>query len=418
MMHLGPLLIAMSVRVAASAVYVALIFLANRWSGAADVAGLVYILAICYIASALGRIGTDQLISARASHFRKPLGIKAGSILYTQLAYMVATVPLAALVIHYGVALTGYAAPSVMPSLLLALTALSFALGQTVATTWQAMGHPTLTVLVFPLSSYLILLAMTLAGIGFSGPATALSFAVPALVGLIPLLRRFPFRPHLLSLRWLRESGHYFVMGINFYLAAWAPFTFMHTLLSAPDVVLVNLATRLAALQSLPSNAIAGYLMPVFAINTRDGNAAKTEKTMRDVILLTLVFQVVYLLLLWTLYVWAPDVAGLNTNGLIVLLFILAIGQFINGLTGPVGPALLMAGEQKLMALTSTIITLVTLFTGIAAAKWGGATGFCLNLAAALIVQNLIYATFLTRKTGIFPWRFAAAKTDHTLKER
>jgi O-antigen/teichoic acid export membrane protein len=399
--HTLLLLLAMAIRILASAMYVLTVFLVNRNASSNDAAAFVYVIAICFVSSALGRIGSDQQISANADLLRRKYPVKAASLFYVCLLTGFVLVPSIAVLVHLGIVWISLASAPQIGIFTIAMTAMVFAAGQSIATMLQAKGMTITPILIFPLIPYVVLGVTAVAAPTQTLAALPAAFAVPMALGLLLSVRMLPFVPRLFSLRWMKDSWHFYVLDINHFVGAWAPFTYLHLLLSAGDIVLLNLATRISALQSMPSNAVGAYLMPQFAINFKDGNKKATEAVMAKVILVTLAFQFVYLVALVLLYAFNPIIGGVKIDTMIIILIVLSIGQFVNGLTGPVGPALLMAGNKSFMAKTSWVIFVASILLGVVLAKLGGVLAFSFGVALAVVTQNLIYSYMLYRRTGI-----------------
>lgn len=391
----------MASRMFSSAMYVLTVYLVNRNATVNDAAAFVYVIAICFVSSALGRVGADQQISANAHLLRKKHLHKAASLFYVCLLVGFVMVPAIATSVHLLIVwMSPVSAPQV-GVVTVAATAMLFAAGQSVATMLQAKGMTMIPIYVFPLVPYMAL-GLT-AAISPSSALAVLPFAfgLPLFAGLSLALKMLPVRSRLFSLRWMKDSWHFYILDINHFVGAWAPFTYLHLILTPGDIVLLNLATRISALQSMPSNAVAAYLMPQFAINFKEGNKRSTEAAMAKVILVTMAFQVAYLMALVLLYAFQQYITGVLNVTMIMILIVLSIGQFVNGLTGPVGPALLMSGSKAFMAKTSWVIFATSIVSGIILAKLGGVLALSFGVSIAVIAQNLIYSYVLYRRTGI-----------------
>jgi len=409
---------AISVRVAASATYVLAVFLVNRNATTEDAAALVYLVSICFVSSALGRIGSDQQLAAHASNFRSSIRIKAASLYYSRVLLCVTVVPLVAIALHGTILLFGTAPIQKVSLPLAAISAALFALSQTSATTWQASGFPTVTVIIFPFIAYASLCTIAVWDVSLILQSFPYAFGVPAALGFALCAWRLPFRLDTLSLNWVRQSWSYYLIDINFYLGAWAPFTYLHFILTPAEIVILNLATRLAALQSMPSNSISSYLMPAFSISFRERNMEQVRSIMTQVILLTMGFQALYMAALLFAYFLSPQVLGMDTDGLILVLIILAIGQFVNGLAGPIGPALLMSGAKRLMAISSWVLLVCSTIAGIVFAIFGGVLAFSVSISLAVIAQNFLYIWFLHQRTGVFVHRQIGSSVIKALKRK
>ena len=409
----------MGLRVLASVCYIGLIALMTRLIGVSRATEIVYLFAVCFVSSNLGRFGADQQIAKSAKYFRNGFGYKAGSLVATHAAFSVTTVPLVALLIHQ------LARPAItrealdlsagLSMLSIGLSSAGLALAQTAAASWQASSYPSVSVIVFPLFTYLALALFCLAMPNSNLDTYALAFVIPGLIGLLALALKGNIRFMPVRFQLLRNNGYFYIMGLSFYITAWLPFVYLPSLLSAANVVTLNLAVRLSSIQSLPSNAIAGYLMPQFAMNAHNGEYHKIEKTMQQVIGITLIFQILYIAGLSLLYVYFAKMSGLNVPGLLEIIVLLSLGQMASGLTGPVGPALLMLGQQKAMATLSFLFCTTGAALGYIVTQRYGAIGFAGVTALFMGLQNITYIWLLYTKLGLNPYRL---KKKHKPKKR
>jgi O-antigen/teichoic acid export membrane protein len=395
------LLAAMGARICASAMYVMAVFLVNRNATPEDASALIYVISVCFVSFALGTIGLDHQIPAHAIYFRRKSSPKAVSIFYTFIAAQAILVPACAMSIH-GV-ISSFHATGV-PQLGLpyvGITALAFSLAQTIAVVMQARGHSLMPIMIFPFTSYAMIAASTVVRPDLTVSVMIWSFVLPAIAGMIYGLWVMPPKRLRLRWRWLSSSLYFYMLDISHFVGAWAPFTYLHLFLTPSEVVILNLATRLASLQSMPSNAVGAYLAPQFSINFKTNMTSETEATMMRVLMISLLFQVLYSIALIVMLFVVPAIGGIDTSKLLFILLVLSVGQFINGITGPVGPALLMSGSRMLMVLTSWTIFILATALGVMLALAGGVLAFSISISLATIAQNLIYAFYLNRRTGI-----------------
>jgi O-antigen/teichoic acid export membrane protein len=395
------LLAAMGARICASAMYVLAVFLVNRNATAEDASALIYVISVCFVSFALGTVGLDHQIPAHAIYFQRKASPKAVSIFYTFILAQTILVPAVAMLIHGVFSSFNTTGLPQVSLLYMGTTALAFSLAQTIAVVMQARGHSLLPIVVFPFTSYAIIAASAVLRPDLTVSVMIWSFVIPAIIGMLYGLWVMPPRRLRLRWRWLTSSLYFYMLDISHFVGAWAPFTYLHLILTPSEVVILNLATRLASLQSMPSNAVGAYLAPQFSINFKTNTTSETEVTMMRVLTISLLFQLFYSAALIVLLFVTPTIAGIDTSKLVLILLVLSIGQFVNGMTGPVGPALLMSGSRMLMVFTSwTILFLATLF-GVLLAMVGGVLAFSISISVASLAQNLIYAFYLNQRTGI-----------------
>lgn len=393
------LLGAISIRVVASAIYLVLLWAVARIDGPAAAADFVCVISFCYVSSMLGRFGTDQAIPRRAFHFRNVANSRASSILLTHLVTGLVSVPFAALIIQWiSVALLGQTGTH-LSTIEVAIIAMLFAVAQTFSVAAQSAGFSVRSAVVFPLASWLLLLAAIAFGLELSASTYLVCFGLPALFGLVVMwkgLRWYGVRPRA---RWLWEGRHYYIMAINFYSMAWVPNLFLHALVSPTDLVFINAAVRVAATQQLPASAAIAYFQPILAIKSIERRFNEIELILSRVIILNFAAQI-FLILGGTFLLWAIKPPFDVRSAWIIGPFL--VSNLIAGLLGPSGPTLSMMNAQAAMAKISTITTGAGLFASLLAAIYYGSIGYALVASTANIIQSGIYALMLWRRWGIF----------------
>lgn len=88
------------------------------------------------------------------------------------------------------------------------------------------------------------------------------------------------------------------------------------------------------------------------------------------------------------------------------LLAIMAIGQIVNVLTGPVGYLLNTTGHEKDMTYISLIVSPVTIIVTIYLVKYYGVSGAAIGTAVAVSAQNVVAAYFVRKRLNIITFRF------------
>ena len=78
----------------------------------------------------------------------------------------------------------------------------------------------------------------------------------------------------------------------------------------------------------------------------------------------------------------------------------LALGQFVNVITGSVGYLLLMSGNEKDMRNITIIVGLFSLVLSILLTKYYGALGTSVAIALALAAQNLMAVRMVKKRLG------------------
>lgn len=169
---------------------------------------------------------------------------------------------------------------------------------------------------------------------------------------------------------------------------------------SAELVAQLAVAQRTAMLASFVLIAVNLVVAPRFAALHREGDMAGLENLaiMSVKLIALMALPVIAVMLLFPS--WLMSLFGDGFSGGGRLLQILAIGQFVNAITGSVGFLLIMSGHERDMRN-------VTLVSGCTALllTWGltigfGATGNALGTAVAVATQNLLAVYFVKKRLG------------------
>jgi len=86
------------------------------------------------------------------------------------------------------------------------------------------------------------------------------------------------------------------------------------------------------------------------------------------------------------------------------VLVVLAVGSFLNSVSGACGLTLMMAGEQVAAMLITIFVTIVTVAASIVAADAFGAIGVASVMAAGVTLQNVLNITVVRLRLGIWTY--------------
>ena len=193
---------------------------------------------------------------------------------------------------------------------------------------------------------------------------------------------------------------------------------FMNLIMSQTDVVLLGVwsdsslvsiygtAARTASLTSFILMAMISIVAPKFAALYARGDLENLGSLARNVARLgILVASIVILPLLlvpsWVLGIFGPEFAAGRT-----VLIILALGQFVNVATGPVGFLLLMTGHEKVQRNNSILSAALNVFLGAILVPAYGITGAAVATASILAFKNLNTVRLVYKHLGIQVWSF------------
>lgn len=181
---------------------------------------------------------------------------------------------------------------------------------------------------------------------------------------------------------------------------------------TSQDIGAFSAAYRLAMLTSLLLVAVNSISSPMFASLYQQKklseleNVAKTTSTLLTIVA-TPIFVFMLLFSEFLMGIFGPEfIQGSQA------LMILAVGQYINLITGSVGYLLVMSGHEKLMRNNLIVNALFCLALNVVLIPKYGALGAAIATAATVSMQNIIALILVKRKLGffVFPLRLSFSK--------
>jgi O-antigen/teichoic acid export membrane protein len=91
---------------------------------------------------------------------------------------------------------------------------------------------------------------------------------------------------------------------------------------------------------------------------------------------------------------------GAGFTGGSSMLLVLALGQYVNVLTGSVSYLLIMSGHEKDTRNTQFMIGVFSIILNLVLVKYYGAFGAAVAIAVSVAAQNLIYVGMAKRRLG------------------
>jgi O-antigen/teichoic acid export membrane protein len=175
---------------------------------------------------------------------------------------------------------------------------------------------------------------------------------------------------------------------------------------SPADVGIFGVANRTSILISLVLIAVNSIAAPKFAALYRRGEIEALGHTARSCTKL-MTFMAAPALLLFLL---APGrvmgIFGPEFIGGRLTLSILAVGQFVNVVTGSVGFVLIMTGNEHLMRNNIAFCALTIVILNYILIPLWGAVGAAIASAITLILQNIAATILVWRKHGLWTLPF------------
>ena len=167
------------------------------------------------------------------------------------------------------------------------------------------------------------------------------------------------------------------------------------------DVGVFNVANRSALLTSFVLIAVNSVAAPKFAELHQKGDIQSLAHTARTSAKFTFIMASPMLMICMFCPSWLMSMFGseFSTGGFV--LFILAVGQFVNVSTGSVGYLLMMCGYEKLMRNNIIFAAILGIILNVSLVPKWGTTGAAIATSIGLSTLNIISAALVYRKLSI-----------------
>lgn len=199
-----------------------------------------------------------------------------------------------------------------------------------------------------------------------------------------------------------RSSRPLWVMAVsNQAVLPWAPLIFLGIWGTAEESGIFGAATRVSMLITFVLVAVNTALAPKFAELYADGNIDLLRILLRRFTLLIIIITTPLLFTLITNANWVMGLFGVEFMQGGIVLVILALGQAVNALTGPVGNLLIMSGHERDVRNSSLVGSTILLFLSFALTPSMGMEGAAIASAGATSVANIFVSYFVWKRLGI-----------------
>jgi len=373
-------------------------------------------LSVVSIGSVVARVGLDntvlRFVAAGAANddwgqvrgvFRLSLGLSACIAL-----------GLGALVLLFAPILSDrmFGNPDLATSLrLMALGILSFSMMTLLAESLKGLQRVRNSMLVsgilYPLTALIVIWPLVrMFGPGGAGVSFVLGTGVSAMVGWWFWYRAMathptPATPFPRNVLWASCRPLWVMALVNRAILPWAPLFLLGFYASAAEAGIFGAATRVALLVSFFLLAVNTVLAPRFAALHQQGKVhAIARLSRRFALFVTVAASPFFLMFIfagdWVMGLFGPDFAAGGK-----VLAILAVGQLINALTGPVGVILMMGGQEKDLQTGSLVAVATLLILAFLLVPTMNAAGAAIASATASIVTSVLATVFVWKRFGV-----------------
>lgn len=199
----------------------------------------------------------------------------------------------------------------------------------------------------------------------------------------------------------LRSSMPMLLGSVVSLVVLWLPTLVLGAYASEADVGVFSAANRVSILISFVLVAVNSVAGSRFAVLYDQGNFRRMEQLGRRIALaLSVLVLPVFLVLLVAgdrvMLVFGSEF----THGGFILA-VMAGGQMLNVMTGPVGLILSMSGHERVMSLVLTICALLSACLSFWLIPTWGLRGAAVTVATTVAIQNIACAFYVRRKLGI-----------------
>jgi O-antigen/teichoic acid export membrane protein len=192
-----------------------------------------------------------------------------------------------------------------------------------------------------------------------------------------------------------------FLTGTLFMVMTWTDTLMLGYFLTPEDVGAYRVAFKIGTLITFVQFAVNASLGPRISELWSRGERAELQREVRRVALLNSAlglpaFVGIMVLAPWLLSFFSPDF-GIYSGTLRVL----ALGQLVNALCGPVMYLLNMTGHEQSARRTMTVASIANVIGNFALIPWLGVEGAAWATSGTMILWNVWALVAVYRKTGI-----------------
>jgi len=187
----------------------------------------------------------------------------------------------------------------------------------------------------------------------------------------------------------LTRSWPILVAGLGHAFVTWFVLAYIGAVMDSGEVGAFRVASQVVTLIAIMMTTIESLVNPQFAgdFRVKDiGGAWRRHRRTTAIMLLVSSIPVAVCLII------PAQILGLFGPEFVVAknaLFILALGQFVNVLTGPIGGVMVMSGYEGLSLLLSVVGLIVALVVSLALTPVFGLIGAACAISGAMVTRNL-----------------------------
>jgi O-antigen/teichoic acid export membrane protein len=214
-------------------------------------------------------------------------------------------------------------------------------------------------------------------------------------------IKDFSFQPKLSTVEILKESMPMMLTGSIFFILGWTDNLILGIFRSVEEVGMYDMAFKLSTLSAVVLIAVNAIQAPTFAELYSKGEMKRLQGFIfsSTKLLFYTSFPVTIVLCLFPQEILGIFGSGFKTAS--TALIILAIGNFVNSITGSIGILLQMSGKQKEYNRIIMIAAIGSVLLNFILVPKIGIMGAAISSTLAKVFQNIASVIYARRNMGI-----------------
>jgi O-antigen/teichoic acid export membrane protein len=381
-------------------------FVIARKLGAAESGYYFLAFSVVTVISAFSRAGLDNTVL----RFTGSASDLAVNTVLKSLLLILALSSFSAIVLYFGApyfSVAFFSKPELAPVLkFMSLGVIGLSTLTISAMALQGLRRVSASIFVLNIAVNLLLILSLYVFVEMSAAELAKTYAVSSfVVGAVGFGLFYVFRPRIaksaISWRELFAScGPLWIVVIMSQMVQWSGQFMAGAYVSSEALAQLAVAQRTAMLSSFILIAVNLVVAPRFAKLYRDNDMAQLERLAIKSVKLISLFALPVIGVMLVFPSFLMSLFGSEFKEGAALLQILAVGQFINAMTGSVGFLLMMSGHERDMRNVTLVSgSLALLLTWFLTAQFN-IIGAAIGTAIAVATQNLLAVYFVKKRLG------------------
>jgi O-antigen/teichoic acid export membrane protein len=205
----------------------------------------------------------------------------------------------------------------------------------------------------------------------------------------------------------LGSSVPLLTMEVVTFMANWGGIFILGAWGTSAEVGVFSIAFKIAALSGLVLISLNSIAAPKFAALYHDGDIDSLGALAKRSTRLIALMAVPMLLFIFIAPAWIMGIFGDEFRQGALLLSVMAVGQFVNVASGPVGILLIMCGHERAARDSSLLAVTFNIALCLMLIPYYGALGAAIAFSLGVMFKNLLSVFLVKKYLGIRIWSIA-----------